>query len=255
MIVHDIYEFNSKDISEISALAYDNNMLYALSDYGVLHHFKIKIKNFKIKKLKHLKSYKIDKEKVDSEGMFYHDKHLYISFEREPKIVKYKLNGKKKKKIKIDKKLQNIQNYKSKNKSLEAVAYSKKFGITTAPEIPLKGENYHTLYTKKGNYKFKQSGGITSLEFIDKNKLLILERKLNKITFSRTITLSSINLKNCVSHICEKNILKTMNNYKDKNVQNYEGLTKIGKNLYLMVSDDNGSMFQKTLFVLFEIKN
>jgi hypothetical protein len=44
-----------------------------------------------------------------------------------------------------------------------------------------------------------------------------------------------------------------MDSQKGWHIDNFEGLTKVGKNLYLMVSDDNESIFQKTLFVLFEL--
>jgi len=41
-------DFNGIEISELSALAYKDNILYALSDRGYLYKFKLKIKNKKI---------------------------------------------------------------------------------------------------------------------------------------------------------------------------------------------------------------
>ena len=43
--------FNGIDVTELSALAYKDSTLYALSDKGYLYHFDIDIKNSKIKKL------------------------------------------------------------------------------------------------------------------------------------------------------------------------------------------------------------
>jgi len=41
----DIYEYKNEDIRELSALAFDGEILYALSDYGEIHHFKVNIEN------------------------------------------------------------------------------------------------------------------------------------------------------------------------------------------------------------------
>jgi hypothetical protein len=257
----DVYEYKSNDIREISDLAYDKNILYAISDYGALHHFKIDIENKKIKKLQHIKTYKLkdkknkvlEKKESDSEGLVYKDKKLYISFERKNRVDVFTLDGKKIKKLKINKKLKDKSSYISKNKGLEALGFSKKYGFITAPEEPFENGNIHKLYTKDNIYNIEKSGYITALEFASKNKLLVLERDFNNLSRRQIVTISLVDLKKCESNICSKNILKKFDSFKDDNVDNFEGLTKIDKNLFLMVSDDNASFFQKTLFVLFEI--
>ncbi len=257
----DIYEYKSSDIRELSDLAYDKETLYAISDYGQLHHFKIDIENKKIKVLQHLKTYKLKdkknralkKKESDSEGLVYKDKKLYISFERKNRVNVFSLDGKKVRKEKINKKLRDKSSYISKNKGLEALAFSKKYGFITAPEAPSENDKIHKLYTKDNTYKIKKDGYITALEFADKNKLLVLERDFNKENKHILVTLSLVNMKRCKSDICSKDILKVFDSFKDKNVDNFEGLTKLDKDLFLMVSDDNASKFQKTLFVLFEI--
>jgi len=259
--VLDIYEYKSSDIREISDLAYDGEILYAISDYGELHHFKIDIENKKIKKIALIKTYKLrnkknkvlEKKKRDSEGLVYKDNKLYISFERKNRVDVFALDGKKIKKLKINKKLKDKDSYISKNKGLEALGYNKEHGFITAPEAPFEEKNIHKLYTKKSIYKIKTDGYITALEFISKNKLLVLERDFNNLSRRQIVTLSLVDLKKCPSLTCSKNILKVFDSFKDDNVDNFEGLTKIDKNLFLMVSDDNASFLQKTLFVLFEI--
>ena len=239
----DTKEFKT-DLSEFSALAYDGKILYIVSDKGYMYHFKLTLENKKIKGLKLLKTIKL---KGDSEGAVCIGKNIAISFERKPKIVLYTKNGTKIKNIKLPKNLNNIKNYQSKNKALESVAYSKKYGFTTAPEKPLFHKKKHTIYTtKKGNFYFKKDGSITAMEFISKNKLLILLRKHN--IFSRKSILIELNLKTK-----KQKTLLTMSSKNGWNIDNFEGLTKIGKNLYLMVSDDNNNPFQKTLFVLFSL--
>jgi len=256
----DTYELKSKDIHELSALAYDGKTLYALSDYGVLHHFKLKIKNNKIKIIKPIKSYKLKnknyirlkKKKRDSEGLVYLNNKLYISFERKPRVEQYSLNGIKIKKIKIPKILRDIKNYKSKNKALESLAYSDKYGFITAPEEPFKDKNIHKLYTTKNKiFSFKASGLITDIVFIDTDNILVLQRDWCSLKFKLTITLTKVNLANCNQNMCQSEILRTLTNHKDNFIDNYEGLTKIDKNLFLMVSDDNNNILQKTYFMLF----
>jgi len=257
----DIYEYKNKDIRELSALAFDGEILYALSDYGEIHHFKVNIENKKIKLIKHIKSYKLKNKnnkvlknkKRDSEGLVYKDKKLYISFERKHRVDIFSIDGRKIKKLKLNKELKDQKLFVGKNKGFEALGFNKKYGFIIAPEAPFKKGDIHKLYTKNKTYKIKMNGYITALEFISKNKLLVLERDYNSLIRRQLITLSLVNLNNCDSDICRSEVLKVLDSYKDKNVDNFEGLTKIGKNLFLMVSDDNASKFQKTLFVLFEI--
>ena len=181
--------FDGIEFTELSALAYKDSTLYALSDKGYLYHFDIDIKKSKIKKLslkkvfklKNKSDKKLKKKKRDSEGLVFLDDDLLISFERKHRVELFSLNAVKIKKIKIHKSLRDSENYKSKNKGLEAVAYSKKYGVITAPELPLKHEDkeYHTLYAKDKTLKFKAEGSITALEFMDRDRVLILLREFN----------------------------------------------------------------------------
>ncbi len=256
-------DMNGIRVTELSALAYKNNILYALSDKGYLYTFTIKIENKRIKSLDLKKATKLKRknEKVlrkqdrDSEGLVFLDNNLLISFEREPRVALFSINGIKIKNKKIHKDLQNIKNYKSKNKALEAVAYNTKQGIITAPEIPLNIEKkaFHRLYTKNKTYKFKASGNITALEFIDDDTIMVLERSFNKKNFHIVISISKVYLRGCKRKVCKSELLATLDSFDGWNIDNFEGLTKIEKNKYLMISDDNDNFLQKTLVVLFEI--
>ena len=262
LTILDVFEYKSKTISELSALAYDGKTLYALSDYGVLHHFDLEIKNNKIKKIDLIKSYqlknkqkkRLKKKKRDSEGLVYLNHNLYVSFEEVPRVEKHTLDGVKLGKVKIPKILNDIDNYNSKNDALESLTYSKKYGFLTAPESPFQDEKMHTIYSTKGKiFKFRKSGKITELEFINKHSILVLERKYNFFTRKLKITISKISLNRCKSDICKSKKLKVLTDKNCDFLDNYEGLTKIKNNLFLMVSDDNKSYLQKTYFVLFSI--
>lgn len=254
---------NGIDFTEVSALAYKSSRLYALSDKGYLYHLSIEIKNSKIKqlslekafKLKNKKSKELKKKKRDSEGLMFLGDDLLISFEKKHRVELYSLNAVKIKNIKIDKNLRDSENYKSENKGLEAVTYSKKYGVITAPELPLKHKNraYHTLYSKDKRWKFKAEGSITALEFMDEDRVLVLQRELNKLSRKRVSILSEVNLNDCEKRKCKSKTLARFDSSDGWHLDNFEGLTKVGKNRYLMISDDNGSFFQKTLLVLFEI--
>jgi hypothetical protein len=250
-------------VNELSALAYDGKTLYALSNLSVLHHFKIELSNNKIKSIKLIKSMNLKtkknkilkKNKSDSEGMVYANKQLYISFERKPRVNIYTLNGKKIKKYKIKKHLRDIKNYRAKNKALESIAFNNKYKLLVAPEVALKNEdkNYHTIYAKNNIYRFKASAKLTAMEFMNEDEILVLQREFSYVGFKRTIILSKVSLNKCKNNICKCTLLKKFQSNEELELDNYEGLTKVSKNKYLMVSDDNDSLLQKTILVYFEI--
>ncbi len=254
---------NGIEVTELSALAYKDSTLYALSDKGYLYHFNLSIQNSNIKKLslqkafrlKNSKGNKLKKKKRDSEGLTFLDDNLLISFERKHRVELFSLNAVKIKKIKINKALRDVQNYESKNKGLEAVSYSQKYGVITSPELPLKDENsrYHRIYSKERIWKFKAEGSVVALEFIDKDRVLVLLRDFNEFTRKRVTVLSEVNLNKCFKGVCQSRTLARLDSSDGWDIDNFEGLTKVSKNRYLMISDDNGSFFQKTLLVLFEI--
>ena len=83
--------------------------------------------------------------------------------------------------------------------------------------------------------------------------MLVLERSFDNIMRRRITTLSKVYLDKCNDGLCKSVVLAKLDSKKGWNIDNFEGLTKISDNQYLMVSDDNDSMFQKTLLVLFEV--
>lgn len=242
--------------TEISDLAYKNKKLFAVGDKGVLFEMEMQIDNDKIinlklvnaTKIKDKYGYRLKKKYRDSEGLVFVDDKLAISFEGKERIDLYDLNGVKMKNLQIHKNLENQKDYQGKNKGLEAVAFSKKYGVVTAPEKPLKEKKIHTIYSKDRVWQFEAEGSISGIEFMSKNKLLILFREFNNLTRQRTITLVQLNLKNS-----QVKLIAKMDSHDGWNLDNFEGLTRVGKNKFLMISDDNDSLFQKTLLVLFEI--
>ena len=260
----DFKDFNAIEVNELSALAYKKNKLFAISNRGYLYHFNIQIQknkviNLKLEKavkLKKKNNKKLKKKHRDAEGMVLVDNKLYISFERKPRVDIFSLNGKRITRYKLDDKLENIFNYQSKNKALEAIAYNKKYGIIVGAEKPLKNEDskYHVLYAKNNTWRFEADASLTAMEFIDENELLTLERSFNSFSRQRIIILKKVTLTKEKNTISKSKILARLDSYDGWHLDNFEGLTKVGKKKFLMISDDNRGFFQKTLLVLFEIK-
>jgi len=254
---------NGIKFTEISDLAYKNDLLFMLSDKAYLYKFNIAFKDDKIFKLdmidtNRLKSKKgklLKKKKSDSEGLDFLDDKLLISFERKHRVSLFSLNAVKIKEIQIHKKLRDKDNYRAKNRGLEALVYSDRYGVITAPELSLKtSKKYKTLYGKKRVWNFKADGHISALELINKESVLVLLREVNSLSKTKETTLLSVSLEESVNGFYKTKVLARLSTLKGWRISNAEGLTKVGKNRFLMINDDDGDAFQKTVLTLFEIK-
>jgi len=254
----DFKRFEENEFLELSDLAYKDGTLYILSDKGVLFSFDADINNDQIQRLQFLKTNKLrDKKgkelkvsKSDAEGLSFLGNELLISFERKHRVELFSIDGQKLKKLVIHKELQDKKAYRKKNKGLEAVVYSKTYGVLTLPELSLNSypRKTHLLYSKDHTWEFPASGNVSSIEMLDEHSVLVLEKQANFFSRRWIITLSSLNLINS-----QHKILAEFDTRDGWNLDNFEGLSKVGENSYLMISDDNDSFFQKTLLVLFRV--
>jgi hypothetical protein len=262
----DVKELKFKGVNELSALAYRDGKLYALSDKGILYLFSISLQKGHIKQLRlqkryllsNTKSQRFKKKKRDAEGITFYKDGFLISFERKNRVLYCSREGRKIYKMKLHPLLEERKNYQSPNKGLESVVFSKKYGLITAPELSLKNtdKNYHTLYAKSMVWKFQAEGAITDMTLIDNNRVLILLREYSYLTQERVTSLVELWLDRCdEKRVCKSRLLAKLDSNDGWDIDNFEGVTKVAKEQYLMVSDDNDSFFQKTLLVLFEIKN
>ncbi len=250
------------DFSGISGIAYDkkSGLLYGVSDKGLFYVMKIEIENDKIKKLEALRVTRVKKrdgkpfkgkKMSDAEGLSLSPKGLLVSFEREPRVLLFNKKGRAKKELKLPKPLRKKENYRKKNKMLEAVLYHPKLGLLSAPEVPLKksDKRVHTIYGKNVRFKLPASGSLTAMTLTDGGKIVVLERSFNPLFRNRAVTISLIDPESKkVKRIAK---LKSEDGWQ---LDNFEGLTNIGNNRYLMISDDNENPLQKRLLVLFSIK-
>jgi hypothetical protein len=261
--------------SEISDLAYDrkHEHLYMLSDEGNLFVFQARFGE-KIELLKPIRSATVTKKRgkpfkkwrKDSEGMTLDGRgRLLISFEGKAKIGWFHKNseriGQRIRKYKIPSLLRNSQNYRSKNKSLEALAWHPKYGVLTVAEWPLKRDDkkrqtVYSLQGKKWHFKAEPElrSAVSAIEVMDDGNLLVLERSYTGLMNPFVITLKKVYLNRCKKGWCQTKILAKMDSHKGWDVDNFEGLARVAPHRYVMVSDDNDNFFQKTLLIYFEVK-
>ncbi len=265
-------EISGLRFSEISDVTFDQKKkkLYLLSDEGKLFVFNASFSN-KIEQLSALSGVKLvrkhgekfKKWRKDSEGLTLDGKgQLYVSFEGRAKIGRFDQNGRMVKTYTLPKKLRDPKNYRSRNKSLEALTWHPEHGLLTAAEWPLKHEHKkdQTIYALNGNkWYFKaeaeQGSAVVAMEVMDDGSLLVMERSYSGLLKPFVVTLKKVYLSECKhkKQMCKSELLVKMNSHKGWAIDNFEGLAKVGKHRYVMVSDDNDNFFQKTLLIYFEV--
>ena len=246
------------NFGELSDLTLKDNLLYMISDKGILYSFYLHIQNDTIQSLQPLDAYKLrtkssnelKKSYADAEGLSFIGKNLLVSFERKARVELFSKKGKKIENVEIHEDLQNTKMFREKNKGLEAVTYNQKYGVVTAPEINLKNRSRkeHTLFSQTKEWSFPANGNLSALEFFDDDRVIILQKQVNQISRKWLITLSMIDLTNS-----KYEILAVFDTRDGWNLDNFEGLAKVSENKFLMISDNQDSFFQKTLLVLFEV--
>jgi len=261
--------------AELSDLAYEEGTktLYLVGDKGSLFSFQASFSD-KIEglealdavRLKNKKGKDLRKWKRDSEGVTLDaDGKLFISFEGEAKIASFHKDGEHYGsmigKYKLPKVLRSTTHYRSKNKSLESVAWHPKHGILTATEWPLKkyDKKKQTIYAlsgKKWHFKAEPEGrsGLSAMEVMDDGNVLVMERSYTGLSNPFIITLKKVYLQNVKEKMCKTKVLAKFNSSKGWLLDNFEGLARVGTNRYVMISDDNDNFFQQTLLIYFEVK-
>lgn len=260
--------------AELSDVTYytKTHTLYFVGDEGMLYAFDARFSD-KIDllrpqsavTLKTKKGKRFKKWKRDSEGLTLNDKgHLLVSFEGKAKIAWFHKNSAKYgnliRKYRLPKVLQNPKNYRSPNKSLEALAWHPRYGILTATEWPLKRDDKkrQTIYALNGRqWHFtaepESKSAVVAMEVMDDGNLLVLERSYSGILEPFVITLKKVFIQNCKSKLCPTQVMAKMNSRQGWSVDNFEGLARVGKHRYVMVSDNGDNFFEKTLLIYFEV--
>ena len=259
----------------ISDLAWSTKKqeLYMVSDRGSLFRFRMKLgrkidltpTGATLLKDANNTPYKTINER-DTEGMTIDSKgRLLIAFEETPKIAVFGRWGRDFGRYLSEEKLPAVltvsSNYVNGNTMLEAVTYHPKYGILTAAERPLKtpSDGLQRVYSLRGKVwafpaEKHPNNGIVALAPMDDSNLLVLERAYISIFNPFIITLKKVYLNQCPHGICRSKVLAKMDMYVGWHVDNYEGLTQVGPNRYLMVTDDDYKFYRQTQLMYFEVR-
>jgi hypothetical protein len=255
---------------EISDLAYNrkSNKLYMVSDEGRVFEFKA-IFDKKISTLTPLKGVSITKKngkkfrnyRRDSEGATLDYKgRLVLSFEGRPKVARFNSSGRMMAKYKLPKAISKIRYLRGKNKGIEGLAYHYKYGFLMATEYPIKKnpKSIQTIYSLKGKkWNFTASSypnsAITGIEVMSDGNILVLERAFNGLFNPLIITLKKVYIKNCKNSFCKSEVLATLDSSKGWDIDNFEGITRVGKDRYIIISDDGDNFYQDTLLIYFKV--
>jgi hypothetical protein len=272
--------FDGVNVTELSGIAWDeaDKILYAINDRGSLFQLKLKFEHGKLSDAKVIKAVKLrdkngkklQKSNRDAEGLVLETtptgKHLLISFERQPRIERYDLNGHYLSRQPLTKKLTQIQNYQTPNKALEALTIHPTFGIITAPEWSLKSHSNTdiTLFSADGKNQWKlprypaKNSALVGLETLNDGSLLLMERTYNSLLSPIIISLRRVVLApHCTNSTttCTVNMLLEMNSHKGWFIDNYEGISLHNNHNFFIISDDNESPLQDTLLSYFQLVN
>jgi len=267
---------NGLRFSGLSSLAWndDDNLLYALTDHGVLFHLRPIFRNGQLADVTLLHVAPLIDPRTrkpvrwrrsDAEGMdilngrngHKGDAELIVSFEGEPRIARYRPDGQFIADIPLSGPLHNIRNYRY-NKMLEAVCIHPREGVLTAPEEPLNGEaGTARLYRADGSaWRFAPSrGGIVALECLPDGDVLVMERDYSTLSLHWIITLRRLHLPpgTPADSLLAAEPIATLDSYQGLHLDNFEGLARHHGNRFFMVSDDNDVFVQRTLLVYFEL--
>lgn len=266
-------------VVELSDLAWDadSKNLYAISDNGYLYTIKLVTNANKLIQANIVKAVKLkgaDKKPLrgafkDSEGLDIrnarnnnpNDAELIISFEGRSRVHRYSTSGNYLGDLPLPKRLKNRHNYRHGNKMLESVTLHPKYGPLVAAELPLKANasNTQSIYSLDNRFwNFPRlnaaESSITALEVLNNGDVLVLERAWSGIFSPLVISLRQVQLNRCdKQNNCQVRDLAVFSGAAGWNMDNFEGLTHLQGNQYLMVSDDNKNPLQRSLMMMFEV--
>ena len=258
----------------LSGLAWDEDdqRLYAISDRGVVFGLRPVFRNDRLVDvalssantlIDPLTRKPVKWRRSDSEGLDIlngrngrkGDAELVISFEGDPRLARYRPEGRFVAEVALAKSLREKKNYQY-NRMLESVCVHPREGVLTAPEVPMVGQDGKHLYRADGrSWRIPPGhGDIVALECLANGDVLLLERDLRKLSLNWLITLRRLKLPPATPM---DSLLKSQTVVEldgtEFSIDNFEGLAHHRGNRFFMVSDDNNVFVQHTLLVYFEL--
>jgi hypothetical protein len=262
------------NIKELSGLGWDEDdkLLYAVSDNGFLHHFKITIAGDKLSKVEPVFSVKVVDAATgflgwgltNAEGLHVRngsngkigDAELVIAFEDGPTIGRFTAQGKDIAEIKLPELLSNPDSYRNSNKRLESVTELEPHGILTAPEAHLENDakDVHSIFAMDGRrWSFQalqaKQDSVKALDALPDGRILVLVRTRDPSADLPQAHLQIVDISKCGEDVvCP--VVKVAVSDPKLLANDFEGMTRVGDGLYVIVTDSRhgGEM------VLFRLK-
>lgn len=268
-------------LTGLSALAWDDDeeLLYALSDRGVLFHLSLRFdeqglladaRALRAFALRDVRDQPLARRWSDSEGLVTRngdngvrgDSELLVSFERVPRVLRFTPAGAPVGALALPGPLRERANYSSDNRMLESLAWHPHHGALSAPEQPFHdaADGYVPLHAlgSRRHWRYplapEPNAALTALEVLADGSLLSLERGYGVFFVPVITTLRRIRvLPARDGTVLEPATVARFSTGQGWALDNFEGLTRqIGARI-LLVSDDNARTFQSTLLAAFEL--
>lgn len=247
-------------ITQLSALAWDKDeqLLYALSDRGVLLHFNVRTAENLIQAVEPVHAVQLvvsgmedaGGRGIDTEDMVLvnhdngrkGDSELFVVTEREPRFLQIRPSGEIIRELPVPAPLNVQENFQKLNQGLESLVLHPVHGLLTAPEAPLKSTpgHMHTLYGEEGTWMFERHSAearLKAMALLENGDLLVLERSRVPASKLMRASLRQVTLETCGgSKTCrteERLVLP-------EERSNFEGLTHFRGKQFFLVNDHNG---------------
>lgn len=267
---------NGLRVGDLSGLAWDDDegLLYALSDHGALFTLKPVFRNDRlvdvglvraVPLIDPLTNKPVKWRRSDSEGLDIvsgrngrrGDAELLVSFEHDPRIVRYRPDGTFIADVPLPAILRDPKHYRGGNKMLESVCLHPREGILTAPEEPLESETMPRLYRLDGaSWRIPPGrGGVVALECLADGDILLLERDFEPARLRTVIALRRLRLPKGSepNALLSADTVAVLDSVQGLRLDNFEGLARHRGNRFFLVSDNNSVFLQHTYLLYVEI--
>jgi hypothetical protein len=261
---------------ELSGLAWseDDGLLYAVSDAGWLLHLEPRFAGDTLQGVRLVATHRLSDSRgqplarrdADAEGLALRDAadgvagntRLLISFEGEPVVAEHAPDGRRRITLPLPDALNDLARYEGRNHGLEALAWHPLHGLVTAPEKPLRGDSRRAIMLYAGDgrrwpYPVEDiaTQSITGLDTLPDGSLLAIERRYANPWLPVVCTLSVLTPDGDALRIRR---LASFSSARGWPVDNFEAVAHYRGQRFFVVSDDNESPLQRSLLILFEIR-
>ena len=263
-------------VGGLSGLAWDDDagLLYAVTDLGRLYHLEpvfgggrlVDVRLRSVFPLRGASGRPLRGSWADAEGMVLEraqdgSPRLLISFERRPRIVRYRPDGRFDGVEVLPSALEDVSAYEGPNQGLEALASLPGIGLLTVSERPMAGDpdgavTIHALDGRRWKLPLSDepAASVTAVEAVGGDELLILERSFVSLMVPLVIRLRTTRLPpQTGSESLAVTEAAVFDNGDGWFMDNFEGLAHHRGRRFFMVSDDNASWLQRTLLTYFEL--